>query len=69
MIRRVVLLHGLWMPGASMQWFATKLAAAGFAPEIFAYHGVAEGPETAIPRLISLLEMGGTHIVATVWAD
>ena len=64
MTRRVVLLHGLWMPGASMQWFATKLAAAGFAPEIFAYHGVAEGPETAIPRLISLLETGDTHIVA-----
>jgi pimeloyl-ACP methyl ester carboxylesterase len=64
MTRRVVLLHGLWMPGASMQWFATKLAAAGFVPEIFAYHGVAEGPETAVPRLIALLEQGDTHIVA-----
>ena len=64
MTHRVVLLHGLWMPGASMQWFATKLVAAGFAPEIFAYHGVAEGPETAIPRLIALLETGETHIVA-----
>jgi pimeloyl-ACP methyl ester carboxylesterase len=58
-IRRVVLLHGLWMPGASMQWFASKLAAAGFEPEIFAYHSVADGPDTAVPRLVELL--GDTH--------
>ena len=64
MTRRVVLLHGLWMPGASMQWFAAKLAAAGFAPEIFAYHGVAEGPETAISRLVALLAKSDTDIVA-----
>jgi pimeloyl-ACP methyl ester carboxylesterase len=62
--RRVVLLHGLWMPGASMQWFAAKLTSAGFAPEIFAYHGVAEGPETAVSRLVALLAEGDTDIVA-----
>ena len=62
--RRVVLLHGLWMPGASMQWFASKLAAAGFEPEIFAYHSVADGPDTAVPRLIELLAAAPADIVA-----
>lgn len=64
MSRRVILLHGLWMPGASMQWFASKLAAAGFAPEIFAYHGVTDGPETAVPRLVQQLRQGDADIVA-----
>ena len=44
MSRRIVLLHGLWMPGAAMQWLATQLKAEGFAPEIFSYHSVADGP-------------------------
>ncbi len=64
MTQRVVLLHGLWMPGASMQWFAAQLSAAGFAPEIFAYHSVADGPDTAVPRLIELLRDGDADIVA-----
>jgi len=64
MTRRVVLLHGLWMPGASMQWFAAKLSAAGFAPEIFSYHSVADGPDTAVPRLVELLQQGDADIVA-----
>jgi pimeloyl-ACP methyl ester carboxylesterase len=61
---RVILLHGLWMPGASMQWFASKLAAEGFEPEIFAYHSVADGPDTAVPRLIELLAAAPASIVA-----
>jgi hypothetical protein len=60
----VVLLHGLWMPGASMQWFASKLAAEGFAPEIFAYHSVADGPDAAVPRLIELLAQSPADSVA-----
>jgi pimeloyl-ACP methyl ester carboxylesterase len=64
MTDRVVLLHGLWMPGASMQWFAAHLSAAGFAPEIFTYHSVADGPDTAVPRLIELLGEGDADIVA-----
>lgn len=64
MTRRVILLHGLWMPGASMQWFAAHLSAAGFAPEIFSYHSVADGPDTAVPRLIELLQAGDADIVA-----
>jgi pimeloyl-ACP methyl ester carboxylesterase len=63
-IRRVVLLHGLWMPGASMQWFASKLSTAGFDPEIFAYHSVADGPDPAVPRLVELLGDRPANIVA-----
>jgi pimeloyl-ACP methyl ester carboxylesterase len=56
--KRVVLLHGLWMPGASMHWLATELRAQGFAPEIFSYHSVADGPDLAVPRLAELLQSG-----------
>lgn len=63
--RRVVLLHGLWMPGIAMQWFAAQLSAAGFAPEIFSYHSVTDGPDNAVPRLVECLRAGGdAHIVA-----
>jgi pimeloyl-ACP methyl ester carboxylesterase len=61
---RVVLLHGLWMPGASMQWFASKLSTAGFDTEIFTYHSVAEGPDTAVPRLVDVLGDRPAGIVA-----
>lgn len=62
---RVVLLHGLWMPGLAMRWFAAQLAAAGFAPEIFSYRSVAEGPDNAVPRLVAHLRAGGpAHVVA-----
>ena len=57
--RRVILLHGLWMPGASMHWLSLQLRAAGFAPEIFSYHSVADGPDLAVPRLAGLLEAAG----------
>ena len=52
------------MPGASMQWFASKLAASGFESEIFAYHSVADGPDTAVPRLVELLAAAPADIVA-----
>ncbi|MEO6264584.1 MAG: alpha/beta fold hydrolase [Luteimonas sp.] len=64
MSRRVVLLHGLWMPGAAMHWFAARLSAAGFAPETFSYHSVADGPDTAVPRLVELLREGEADMVA-----
>lgn len=65
MTNRVVLLHGLWMPGAAMRWFAAKLSAAGFAPEIFSYHSVVDGPDNAVPRLIEHLREGDeAHVVA-----
>src|SRR3546814_6454256 len=59
MSRRVVLLHGLWMPGASMQWLAGQLRAQGFDTETFSYHSVADGPDRAVPRLVELLGEGG----------
>ncbi len=58
------MVHGLWMPGASMQWLASKLAAAGFAPEIFAYHGVTDAPDIAVQRLAARLDEGDADIVA-----
>lgn len=63
--RRVVLLPGLWMPGASMHWLSLQLRAAGFAPEVFTYRSVADGPDLAVPRLAELLQdAGGADIVA-----
>lgn len=62
---RVVLLHGIWMVGATMQWFAAKLKAEGFAPETFGYHSVVGGPDAAAPQLAGQLRDGGpAHIVA-----
>jgi pimeloyl-ACP methyl ester carboxylesterase len=63
--RRVLLLHGLWMPGASMHWLGAQLRAQGFAPETFGYHSVADGPDLAVPRLVERLRDGeGADIVA-----
>jgi pimeloyl-ACP methyl ester carboxylesterase len=57
--RRVVLLHGLWMPGASMHWLSMQLRAQGFEPRIFSYHSVADGPGQAASRLADLLQAEG----------
>lgn len=57
--RRVILLHGLWMPGASMHWWSLQLRHAGFAPEIFSYHSVADGPDLAVPRLVERVQAEG----------
>ena len=64
MTRRVVLLHGLWLPAISMRWLARRLADAGFAPEYFAYPTVTGGPEAAVPSLVTLLQRGETHVLA-----
>ena len=63
--RRVVLLHGLWMPGASMHWLSVQLRAQGFEPRIFSYHSVSDGPDQASSRLADLLlAEGEADIVA-----
>lgn len=63
--RRVVLLHGIWMVGVTMQWFGTRLRTAGYATETFGYHSIVGGPEAAVPRLVEQLRSGGeTDIVA-----
>ena len=64
MTRRVVLLHGLWLPGASMRWHAARLGEAGFAPEIFCYPTIGGGPTAALPRLIESLARADTHVLA-----
>jgi pimeloyl-ACP methyl ester carboxylesterase len=61
---RVVLLHGLWMPGAVMHWLATRLESAGFAAETFSYHSVADGPERAAHALAEYIAERECGIVA-----
>ena len=63
-VRRVLLLHGLWMPRLSMHWLAARLREAGFEPEAFGYASVAGGPDTAIPRLVERLRGEPVHVVA-----
>lgn len=53
---RVLLLHGLWMPRASMRWHARRLRAAGYQPHLFGYASVAGGPEAALPALLRELQ-------------
>ena len=60
---RVLLLHGLWMPRASMRWLASRLQAAGFQPSLFGYSSVAGGPEAVTPQLIQQLREPA-HVVA-----
>lgn len=42
-----------------MHWLSLQLRGAGFAPEIFSYHSVADGPDLAVPRLVELLQAEG----------
>lgn len=64
MIRDVVLLHGLWMPRASMAVVARRLSRAGYAPSLFGYPTVRHGPDEAIPRLAARLRERRAHVVA-----
>jgi pimeloyl-ACP methyl ester carboxylesterase len=61
---RVVLLHGLWMPGAVMHWLATRLEGAGFVTDTFSYQSVAEGPERAAHELAAYIGDDEAGIVA-----
>lgn len=61
---RVILLHGIWMVGATMRWMAARLRQAGFAPEIFGYHSIVGGPGEALAKLRDSLHDGGpAHLV------
>lgn len=61
---RVILVHGIWMPGAVMAWQAARLRAAGFDCETFSYFGVTRGPDEAVARLTDVLSRGEAHVVA-----
>lgn len=50
-IRRVLLLHGIWMPGASLLRLSARLRQAGFQAEIHRYSGAAGGPAEVLPGL------------------
>jgi pimeloyl-ACP methyl ester carboxylesterase len=64
-VPRVVLVHGLWMVGAAMHWFAAQLRAQGFAPEVFGYHSILGGPDAATASLADCLRKGDpAHVVA-----
>ncbi|WP_457095461.1 esterase/lipase family protein [Lysobacter sp. P5_B9] len=64
MAQHVVLIHGIWMPGAVMAWQAARLREAGFDCGVFAYHGVTRGPEDASAHLAEILARGPTHVLA-----
>lgn len=52
---RVLLLHGIWMVGATMAPLARRLREAGFDPQLHGYAGVLGGPEHALPALCERL--------------
>ena len=52
---RVLLLHGLWMPGLSMGWMARRLRREGFSTSVFAYPGAMAGPRIVLPALSARL--------------
>lgn len=62
--RRVLLIHGLWMPRLSMHWLARGLREAGFATELFGYPTIAGGPEAALPMLAQRLRKRPAHVLA-----
>ena len=63
-IRRVILLHGIWMVGATMRPLAKRLRAQGFVPEILGYRSITGGVDTAAGRLLARLRVGDpAHVV------
>ena len=63
-IRRVILLHGLWMAGVTMKPLARRLAREGFEPEILGYRSIGESPRAVMDRLQGRLRDGGAaHLV------
>lgn len=62
-VTRVLLLHGLWMPRASMRWMAGQLRRAGFRPQLFGYASVTQGLRGTLPALRARLSEP-THVLA-----
>ena len=66
MTEPVILLHGLWLRGATLGVFAQRLHAAGFAPETFDYASVQGNAEEAVDKLadrIRALDSPRVHLV------
>lgn len=63
-IRRVILLHGLWMAGITMWPLARRLREEGFQPEILGYSTIRRSPRAAMGALLERLRAGGAaHVV------
>jgi pimeloyl-ACP methyl ester carboxylesterase len=63
-LRDVILVHGLWVPGAVMRPLAWRLAQAGFRCRMFSYQGAARPLEAHAERLAHLArETGPAHFV------
>lgn len=63
-VRRVVVLHGLWMRPVAMQLLAHRLRAAGFEPECVGYPSV-RGPARGVVALATrVLRRAPCHVVA-----
>lgn len=62
--QRVVLVHGIWMPGVVMSWMGRRMRAAGFDCESFGYLGVLRGPDDAMPRLAAVLARAPAYVLA-----
>lgn len=63
-VRRVLLVHGLWMRPASLALLGRRLRGDGFVPETIGYSTVRGGPAQAIPDLVRAAEQGPCHVVA-----
>jgi pimeloyl-ACP methyl ester carboxylesterase len=48
----VILLHGIWMRAFSLVALRRRLTAAGFAPQMFEYASVMQGPDPSVARLL-----------------
>jgi pimeloyl-ACP methyl ester carboxylesterase len=63
-MRDVILVHGLWVPGAVMRPLASRLARAGFRCHTFSYMGAGRPIEVHADRLARFArEIGGAHFV------
>lgn len=62
--RHVVLVHGLWMPGAALWRLAAWLREAGCSTRIFGYRSISDGPGPAAARLADVLAGRECDVVA-----
>jgi len=62
----VVLVHGLWMHGTVMHWFARRLRRQGYRVEVFSYRSLLRTPTENADHLVRRLEQMTTPVVHLV---
>jgi pimeloyl-ACP methyl ester carboxylesterase len=62
----VILLHGVWMRGFTLALLAQRLHAHGFAPQLFGYSSLLQGPAPSVDRLAARLLAFGDRPVHLV---